>query len=76
MHRSDLAAAARIRGQLRSGAARRGREAARVTAAELASVIGVSRQAVSSWETGAAVPSVRHALAYGRVLAALAERAA
>lgn len=76
MRRSDLAAAARIRAHLRSGAARRDREAARVTAAELASVIGVSRQSVSSWETGAAVPSVRHALAYARVLAALTERAA
>jgi len=76
MRRSDLATAARIRGQLRSGDARRAREAAGVTAAELASVIGVSRQSVSGWETGAAVPSLAHALAYGRVLAALTERAA
>ena len=76
MRRSDLAAAARIRRRLRSGDARHARRAAGVTAAEVASVLGVSRQSVSQWETGEAVPSVRHALAYGRVIAELSARAA
>jgi DNA-binding XRE family transcriptional regulator len=76
MRHSDLTAAAAIRGQLRSGDARRAREAARVTAAELAAVTGVSRQSVSAWETGAAAASMKHALAYGWIMALLAERAA
>lgn len=76
MRRSDITAAARIRQELRSGDARQARQAAGVSGAELAAVVGVTRQAVSSWETGASAPSVPHALAYGRVLAALAERAA
>jgi DNA-binding XRE family transcriptional regulator len=73
---SDLAAAVRIRADLASDAARKTREAAGVTAADIARVVGVTRQAVSSWETGAMVPTVEHALAYGRALAALGRRAA
>jgi DNA-binding XRE family transcriptional regulator len=71
---SDLAFAVRTRADLASDAAREAREAAGVTAADVARVIGVTRQAVSSWETGAVVPTVAHALAYGRALAALARR--
>jgi DNA-binding XRE family transcriptional regulator len=73
---SDLAAAVRIRADLTSDAAREAREAAGVTAADMARSVGVSRQAVSSWETGAVVPTLEHALAYGRALAALAPKAA
>jgi len=72
---ADLAAAVRIRADLASDAARERREAAGVTAADMARVIGVSRQAVSSWETGAAVPTLEHALAYGKVLTALIRQA-
>jgi DNA-binding XRE family transcriptional regulator len=73
---SDLAAAVRIRDDLASGAARKARESAGITAADMARAIGVSRQAVSSWETGAVVPTLEHALAYGKALAALTRRAA
>ena len=37
---------------------------------------GVTPQAVFYWETGKNVPTIEHALAYGRVLAALRRRAA
>ena len=73
---SDLAAAARFRAELKSGAARHRREAAGVSMRDVARVIGVTGQAVHYWETGRSVPSVAHALAYGRVLAALSRRAA
>jgi DNA-binding XRE family transcriptional regulator len=71
---SDLAAAVRMRADLASDAAREARESAGITAADMARALGVSRQAVSSWETGAAVPTVGHALAYARTLAMLARR--
>jgi DNA-binding XRE family transcriptional regulator len=55
------------------------REAAGITAADVARSIGVSRQSVSSWEAESeearVVPTLEHALAYGKVLAALAPRA-
>jgi DNA-binding XRE family transcriptional regulator len=76
MRPSDLAAVARIRDDLRSGAARKARSAAGVTASEMARVLNVSRTSVSDWETGKRAPSVAHALAYGRALAALAPKAA
>ena len=72
----DLATAVRIRADLASDAARESREGAGVTAADIARVIGVSRQSVSAWECGREVPTVSHALAYGRALAALAPKAA
>jgi transcriptional regulator with XRE-family HTH domain len=73
---SDLAAVARIRGELRSGRARQRRINAGVSGAEVARVLRVSPAAVFYWETGVNDPTVEHALAYGRVLAALAKRAA
>jgi transcriptional regulator with XRE-family HTH domain len=69
---ADLAAIARIRAELRSGEARRRREAAGVSAAEVARAAKVTRAAVSAWETGQRVPSERNALAYGKALAAAA----
>lgn len=75
MRPSDLASAVRIRADLKSDAAREAREAAGITAADMARVIGVSRQAVSSWETGAVIPTLEHALAYGKVLRQLAGEA-
>jgi DNA-binding transcriptional regulator YiaG len=47
-----------------------------VSAADIARVIGVSRMAVSDWERGVKVPTVEHALAYGKALAALERKAA
>lgn len=75
MRPSDLAAAVRVRADLASDAAREAREKAGITAADMARALGVSRQAVSSWETGAAVPTLEHALAYGKVLRDLAKAA-
>ena len=72
MRPSDLAAAARTRVALRSGSARLTRIQAGVSAADIARVVGVSRMAVSDWECGRKVPTVAHALAYGKALAALA----
>ena len=76
MRQSELAVVARTRAGLRSGDARRAREATGVSAAEVARVLRVSRMAVSNWETGRKVPTDEHALAYGRLLAVLAQRAA
>jgi len=73
---ADLAAAAAVRADLRSGAAREHRLAAGISAADIARVLKVTPQAVSYWETGRNRPSVAHALAYGRALAALAPKAA
>ena len=78
---SDLAEAARVREHLASGRALADRVAARVSGAEVAREMqrrghGVTPQAVFYWETKMNVPTVEHALAYGRVLAALAKRAA
>ena len=74
MRPSELEQVARTRAGLTSGDARRAREAAGVSAAEVGRVVGVSRMAVSHWERGAKRPTDRHALAYGRLLAALGNR--
>ena len=75
---SDLAAATRVRADLKSGAARERRIAAGITGADVARAMRpqVTPQAVFYWETGRSVPTVEHALAYGRVLAALTRKAA
>lgn len=77
MRPSDLAAATRTRADLKSGAARQVRIATGVSGAEVARELQrrgcpVTAQAVFYWETGVNTPTVEHALAYGRVLAALA----
>lgn len=76
MRPSDLAVIARTRAALADGSARRKREALGVTGPEIAGVAGVSRQSLSAWESGRAVPSARHALAYARALGAVTARAA
>lgn len=76
MRKSDLAAAARVRAELRSGDARRAREATGVSGAAMARILGVSRMAVSDWETGRKPPTDGHAVAYGQLLAILTGRAA
>jgi DNA-binding XRE family transcriptional regulator len=73
---ADLAVIARTRASLADGSARLAREAAGVSAPEVAAAAGVARQSVSAWESGRAVPSARHALAYARLLAAVAVQAA
>jgi DNA-binding transcriptional regulator YiaG len=75
VRQSDLAAVARIRAELRSGDARRAREAAGVSAAEVARIIRVSRATVGDWESGRKSPTGEHALAYGALLAVLAQAA-
>ena len=81
MRKSELAEATRVRADLASGRARQARIDAGVSGAEVAREMqrrghGVTPQAVFYWETGVNVPKVENALAYGRVLAALAKRAA
>jgi DNA-binding XRE family transcriptional regulator len=73
---ADLSLIAQTQADLASGKAREARKAARVTQADLAEALGVSRQAVTGWESGQRVPSSAHALAYGRLLRQLARRAA
>jgi DNA-binding transcriptional regulator YiaG len=72
----QLVEIARIRDDLASGRAREQRRAAGVSLAEVARVLKVSRQAVGYWETGHARPGGENALAYGRLLARLTEKAA
>jgi DNA-binding XRE family transcriptional regulator len=77
----DFADAQRMRDELKSGKARQARIDAGVSGAEMARELqrhgySVTPQAVFYWETGQNQPTVEHALAYGRVLAALAKRAA
>ena len=73
---SDLAAATRIRDDLRNGTARERRIASGHTGADMARVLHVTPQAVFWWETDQATPTVPHALAYGRALAAVERKAA
>ena len=73
MRPSDLAAARRVQDDLKSGAARAERVALGVSGAAVARAMRprVSPQAVWSWEAKVNTPTEVHALAYGRVLAAL-----
>ena len=73
MRAADLAFAMRTIAALRSGEARKEREALGVRQADMADVLGVTRQAVSQWEAGVRRPSAAHALRYGRTLAQLTE---
>jgi DNA-binding XRE family transcriptional regulator/predicted GIY-YIG superfamily endonuclease len=72
----DGAVVARIRRELASGLARRRREATGMRGTELATMIGVTRQAVNLWEHGIKVPSVTNSLAYAKALASIASDAA
>ena len=76
MRPSDLALIAQMRADLASGRAREAREAAGVRQSEVAAALGVSRPAVSQWESGKSAPDTAHALAYGRLLRDLAKLAA
>jgi transcriptional regulator with XRE-family HTH domain len=63
---------ARVRAACRSGAARRVREAARLTKAEVGRGSGVSGPAVSRWENGSRSPTGPEALRYLKLLEKLA----
>lgn len=81
MRPADLAAATRVRADLKSGKARQARIDAGVSGAEVTRELQrrgchVTAQAVFYWEVGENTPTVEHALAYGRVLAALTPRGA
>src|ERR1039457_1575073 len=71
-----LAAATRIRDDLRNGTARERRIASGHTGADMARVLHVTPQAGFWGETNQSPPTVPHALAYGRALAAVEMRAA
>lgn len=75
MRPADLATAHRVRADLASGKARADRAAAGVSAADVARLMRppVTRQTVTAWDRREAVPKLRNALAYGRVMARLAE---
>ena len=66
--RRDLEAIARIRADLKTGTARRAREAAEVTQAEMAAACEVTASAVSQWEDGNRTPKTRNSLAHARAL--------
>ena len=75
MRAADVVLVARIRADLKSGRAREDREATRAGQREIALALGVTRAAVSHWESGRSVPSPEHALAYRRLLDRLAKAA-
>jgi DNA-binding transcriptional regulator YiaG len=74
--RRDLARIAQVRADLASGRAREARIATGLKVGEVAAELGVTPQAVSQWESGRRVPGTVHALAYGRLMDAIARPAA
>jgi transcriptional regulator with XRE-family HTH domain len=76
MSRQSLARVARLRADLASGRAREQRRAAAIRVHEVAAELGVTPQAVSQWENGRRVPGAVHALAYARLMDAVARPAA
>ncbi len=76
MTRAEIALAKATRDDLASGRARNRRELAGARQGDVAAALGVTRQAVSKWESGQSVPSAAHALEYGKLLRQLAKRAA
>ena len=70
---ADLALAMRTITTLKTGQARQTRQAIGARQADIAQVLGVTRQAVSQWEAGVRRPSVQHALDYARIMATTGE---
>jgi DNA-binding transcriptional regulator YiaG len=68
----DALALVRVRAALRTGAARRVRQAAGLTKIEIARSIGTSHACVSRWESGDRVPQGAPAIRYLRLLERLA----
>jgi DNA-binding transcriptional regulator YiaG len=73
---ADLALATTTIGDLATGHARRRREQLGVRQADIAAVIGVTRQCVSQWESGIRRPTAAHALAYAKILHRLGRQSA
>lgn len=65
-------ALARARAWAESGEARRRREAANLSLAEIAGAVGVAEATVSRWERGRSSPHGPAAARYGELLARLA----
>jgi transcriptional regulator with XRE-family HTH domain len=82
VNRADLALISATRAALRTGQARRIREAAGITVKEMAAACGTAPSYISMIERldgdgiPLRVPGTRLALAYGRALAALGQKAA
>jgi transcriptional regulator with XRE-family HTH domain len=82
VNRADLVLISATRKALRTGEARRIREAAGITEKEMAAACGMAASYISMIERSGPdgvplrVPGTRLALAYGRALAALAQKAA
>jgi len=73
MSTEDLARLAQVRKLIKSGQARRTREAAGISLAEMARAIGVDVSTLHRWETGKRRPRSAAALRYAGALAALEE---
>jgi transcriptional regulator with XRE-family HTH domain len=73
---SDLSLLMEARTAAGSGRGRRIRQAAGLSQAELAAVVGVSPVAISRWEAGDRRPHGAAAIAYARLLRELAEQVA
>jgi transcriptional regulator with XRE-family HTH domain len=71
---NDILAAADARRWAADGTARRIREAAKLTQAEVAEQVGVTPAAVAAWEAGRRVPSGLPARRYGELLRSLTEQ--
>ena len=71
---SDTLLAAEARGHAATGWARQLRTHARITQAELATEVGVSRSTIAMWESGQRNPRGPKAAAYGKALRALSRR--
>jgi DNA-binding XRE family transcriptional regulator len=65
---ADLDLAIRTIHALKTGQARKQREATGASQSNVAEVLKVTRQAVSQWESGIRQPSAAHALSYARLL--------
>jgi DNA-binding transcriptional regulator YiaG len=74
MRKHQLQEVAEVRALLASGEARRMREQARVSLAEMARHVGCAHSSVLRWEEGRRVPSEDNTLRYGRLLNLLGRR--
>ena len=72
----ELLLLAEVRHLTSSGQARRIRECAGISQAELGAAIGVTVPAVSKWETGDRSPTGAGAIRYARLLRAITEHLA
>jgi DNA-binding transcriptional regulator YiaG len=72
---SDLVRLSRLREQLRSGDAKRIRQAAKVSQSEMDDALGLPPSTVAYWERGNRMPRGERALAYAALLDRLEEQA-